>query len=185
MAKAAPTTAPETTNAAPAPKVPSKMELCKALYKEVFAKDYDLQGKSQRAVFIARAQSELGMTKNGANTYYQNISNAERGGELYKYNKYERKGKAAPKANADDENNTGLPPVAGTPAPKPAPTKAQVKAAEGQANKTGADISQRWQLKDPKGNVVNSFSSREKAKKASIQAGAGYTWSDRDEKKAS
>lgn len=163
------------TNAATETKQPSKMDQCKALYDEVFAPGYDLEGKSQRAVFIKRAIDELGMTKNGANTYYQNISNAKRGQPLYKYNRYEgkgtREGGEGKAPAAEEDTGLGLPPVA-------APTKSQVKAAESTAIGSARDLSQRWQLKNPEGEVVNSFSSRDKVKRAAVQAGEGFTWVD-------
>lgn len=168
-----------TNTATTEPKLPSKMERCKALYDEVFAPGYDLEGKSQRAVFIKRAIEELGMSKNGANTYYQNISNAKRGQPLYKYNRYEGKGsrtegEEGKKPEAKEDTGLGLPPVA-------APTKSQVKAAESTAMGSARDLSQRWQLKNPEGVVVNSFSSRDKVKRAVVAAGEGFTWADANE----
>lgn len=166
------TTVSDAANAAPAVgevKAKSKMAECKELYDEVFAKGYDLGGKSQRAVFIARAQAEKGMTKSGANTYYQNLSNAARGKPLYKYNKYV--GKAGSKSSEAPKNDA----EAGLDLPgATSPTKASIKAAELQAGKTTADLTQRWQVLDD-GEVVNSFSTRNAAKKA---ATGGLTWVD-------
>lgn len=156
-------------------KAPSKMDICKELYAEVFAKGYDLGGKSQRAVFIARAIAEKGMTKNGANTYYQNISNAQRGKGLYKYNKYVGKAGSkpaeakAPVAGKAEEAGLDLP---GTGAP--VVSKADIKNAEEQATKTATDLTLRWQLLNGE-EVVNSFATRNEAKKAAV---GGLTWAD-------
>ena len=70
----------------------SKMQLAIQLYNEIFAPGYKLDGKTQRAVFIERAITEIEMTKNGASTYYQNISNkVNKGMKLYHYNKPTKK----------------------------------------------------------------------------------------------
>lgn len=160
------TVAPEATPA----KAPSKMELCGKLYEEVFTPGYDLGGKSQRSVFITRAQAEHGMTKNGANTYYQNLSNAARGKGKYKYNKYVSK--AGSKADVAEKGKTadaGLDlPGAGK------PSKGAVAAAEKAATKTATDLTQRWQVLDGT-EVVNSFPTRSAAKKAAVN---GLTWAD-------
>jgi len=180
MKTAQATTAPVDANvpaadvapATPEAKAPSKMDICKALYAEVFAPGYDLGGKSQRAVFIKRAQEEKGMTKNGANTYYQNISNATRGKGLYKYNKYV--GKAGSKSEAKATPGAA-PAEAGLDLPGgPAVTKTDVKNAELQAAKTATDLTLRWQLLDGE-EVVNSFATRNEAKKAAV---GGLTWAD-------
>lgn len=167
----------DTTNAPAAPaaaveKAPSKMAKCEALYNEVFKPGYDLGGKSQRAVFIKRAMEELEMTKNGANTYYQNLSNAARGKGKYKYNKYV--GKAGSKA----ETNAKAPEAAGE-AGLELPGgvklgKTDVELAEAQALKTANDLSKRWQVLDDD-VVVNSFDTRNAAKKA---ATGGLVWRD-------
>lgn len=162
-------------DAAPAAeaKTPSKMEICKELYDEVFAPGYDLGGKSQRAVFIARAIAEKGMTKNGANTYYQNISNAKRGKGLYKYNKYVGKAGSksaeAGKAGADKTEEAGLDLPGNT-----GPTKSEIKKLEEQAASTAKDLTKRWQLLDD-GQVIDSFDTRNQAKKAAV---GGLTWAD-------
>lgn len=70
----------------------SKMQQAQAIYNEVYAKGYDLQGKSERAVFMDRVVAELGMTKHGANTYHQNLRNMNvHGKSLYEYNKTAKK----------------------------------------------------------------------------------------------
>lgn len=52
----------------------SKMQLCMDLYAEITTPGYNLNGQSPRSVFVTRCVAENGMTKNGANTYYQNIA---------------------------------------------------------------------------------------------------------------
>lgn len=77
------------TNAAAAapvaPAVPSKMDKAKPLFAGLRDGSIEVdEGKSQRATFIARAQlPEIGMTKNGAATYWQNLVSLEKGGKLY------------------------------------------------------------------------------------------------------
>lgn len=135
-------------------KAPSKMERAKALYAEVFSKGYDLEGKSQRKVFTERAMAEIGLTKNGANTYFQNLSNANRGQALYKYNK------AAPKSTPPAEaDNDGLPPTVNV------PSRNDVEHAEQQVAGVIADLTHRWKVQNEAGVIVNSFTSRDKARK--------------------
>ena len=70
----------------------SKMQLARVIFTEVFTRGYNLEGKTQRAVFIERCIAEIGLTKNGASTYYQNISNqVNKGMKLYHYNKSSKK----------------------------------------------------------------------------------------------
>lgn len=172
--KTATTAAPVDTTAtqeAAAPKI-SKMAKCQIIYDEVFTPGYDLGGKGQRAVFIARAIAEKAMTKSGANTYYQNLSNKARGKGLYKYNKYQ--GKAGSKSDVAAKAGAA-PAEAGLDLPgAPTLTKTQIKAAEDAANKTSADLTKRWQVLDD-GVVINTYGSREQAKKA---ATGGLTWAD-------
>lgn len=167
---AAATVEPTTAPAATKPK--SKMELCEELFNEVFKPGYDLGGKSQRAVFIARAMAEKGMTKNGANTYYQNLSNAARGKGKYKYNKYV--GKAGSKSDAAKTTKPEAEAGLDLPGAGAGPTKAGIKAAEQQAGKTTADLTKRWHVLDGT-EVVNSFDTRNAAKKAAV---GGLTWAD-------
>lgn len=158
--KTATTTAIATTEVAET-KVPSKMELAKVLFAEIYGPEYDLGGKSQRQVFIARAQSEINLTKAGANTYFQNLTNLSRGDSLYKYNTYEAK----PKADGADSaptSDAGLPGSS-----KAKPTKAAVKSAEAQVT---ADLSKRWQVWNTKRNSqVNSFGTKTKAEEYAKQ----------------
>ncbi len=147
-------TAPATTETTTEVKAPSKMMLASELYDKVFGKGFDLAGKSQRARFIELAQSEIGLTKAGANTYFQNLSNKARGDKLYKYN-------TSPKKAVETTTDGG----AGSPAKEPAkkPTKAAVKAAEAKASAVTVDLSKRWQVCNSKGTCVNSFSTKAKA----------------------
>lgn len=79
----------DATNVAPAapaaPVVPSKMDKAKVLFAGLNDGTIALaEGKSARATFIAAAQLEdIGMTKNGAATYWQNLVSAAKGGKLY------------------------------------------------------------------------------------------------------
>ena len=77
----------------------SKMDQAKVIYDEVYGnKDYDLQGKSQRAVFIERAMDEAGLTDAGARSYLQNLRNVHvHGKSLYEYNK---------RADGDESNSS-------------------------------------------------------------------------------
>ena len=146
-------TAPvETTTAE---KAPSKMQKARALYEKVFGPGFDLNGKSQRARFIELAQTEIGLTKAGANTYFQNLSNAARGDKLYKYNTT-KKASASNGEGAEEGRAEGG-------SRKRQPTKAEVKTAETKATATAVDLSKRWQILNAKGTLVNSFSTKAKA----------------------
>lgn len=176
MTTATATATTETTApAATAPvKAPSKMARCKVLYDEVFAPGYVLNGETQRAVFIKRAMAELEMSKHGANTYYQNLSNDARGLGKYKYNKYQGKAgskaetaKSEAKGKTEAEAGLDLPGAVG-------PSKSDIKAAEQAAAKTTNDLTQRWQVLDGD-EVVSSFATRNAAKNAAV---GGLTWAD-------
>ena len=127
-------------------KAPSKMKLAADLFKRVFTAGFDLDGKSQRARFIDLAQSEIGLTKAGANTYFQNLSNEARGQKRYKYNTTKKAGEGETAATTEK-----------------APSKAAVKQAEAKATATAVDLSKRWQILNKKGTLVNSFSTKAKA----------------------
>lgn len=142
--------------AVPAAKEPTKMDRAKILFAEVFSRDYELNGDSQRKVFIARSQAEIGLSKAGANTYFQNLSNQSRGKSLYEYNKYAGKGAAKPEA-AEGGDAGGLPGQATK------PTKAAVAAAEKKTVVTAVDLGKRWQIQNPKGVAVNSFGTKKAA----------------------
>ena len=117
-------------------KAVSKMQLAKAIYSQIFTRGYQLNGKSQRAVFIERCIAEVGMTKHGASTYYQNISNqVNKGMKLYAYNKPAKK-----------------------------TTKKEVAAAEQAALLMLPHLEkQRWMVVDENGVEVNCFKSRQQA----------------------
>lgn len=74
---------------AAAPAAPmSKMDHSRILFAEIYAPGYKLKmegAKSQRSEFVKRAMAEFGATKNGAATYFQNLSNEAKGQPLYKY----------------------------------------------------------------------------------------------------
>jgi hypothetical protein len=66
----------------------SKMAHSRILFAEIYAPGYKLKmegAKSQRSEFVKRAMAEFGATKNGAATYFQNLSNEAKGQPLYKY----------------------------------------------------------------------------------------------------
>lgn len=87
------------TNAAPAaPVVPSKMDKAKILFAGLRDGSIALaEGKSARATFIAEAQNaEIGMTKNGAATYWQNLVSKEKGGKLYPHTSTKKTADAKP-----------------------------------------------------------------------------------------
>ena len=142
---------------APEVKAPTKMELAKKLYDEIYSSGYDLEGKSQRQVFIARAQAEIGLTKAGANTYFQNLSNEARGQGRYKYNAYEAKPKAEGTAGGTEAELPG----------SKAPTKAAVRKAEAQVT---ADLTKRWVVWNTKKDMaVNSFGTKKAADEYAAQ----------------
>lgn len=84
-------TAANATAQAPAaaPAAPmTKMDHSRILFAEIYAPGYKLRmegAKSQRSEFVKRAMAEFGATKNGAATYFQNLSNEAKGQPLYKY----------------------------------------------------------------------------------------------------
>jgi hypothetical protein len=128
----------------------SKMEQARVIFNEVFARGYDLQGKTQRAVFIERAMAEIPMSKHGAGTYYQNLSNQANGQKLYKYNKPAKK-----------------------------KTVAEVREAEAQIVALLQHLpKERWMVVDESGQEVNNFNSRAKA--MDFAKVNGYKWADRN-----
>lgn len=77
-----------TTPAAEPAAVLTKMDHARKLFAEVYSQGYKFKvegSKSQRNEFVKRAIAEFGMTKNGAATYFQNLSNEAKGEKLYKY----------------------------------------------------------------------------------------------------
>lgn len=128
----------------------SKMQQAIVLFNEINTRGYQLNGKTQRAVFIERAMQEVGLSKNGAATYFQNISNkVNKGMKLYHYNKPAKK-----------------------------VTKSTVKAAEEQVLLALPLLEKhRWMAIDENGVEVNSFTVRSKAQEfAKVN---GYKWADR------
>lgn len=133
-------------------KAPSKMQLARKIYDQIFTRGYNLNGKTQRSVFIERCIDEIGMTKNGASTYYQNISNqVNKGMKLYAYNK---------------------------PATKKKVTKQEVVQAEQKLLALPLLSKERWMVVDEKGQEVNCFSSRTKAQ--TFAKDNGMKWLDRN-----
>lgn len=133
-------------------KAPSKMQLARKVYDEIFTRGYNLNGKTQRSVFIERCIDEIGMTKNGASTYYQNISNqVNKGMKLYAYNK---------------------------PSTKKKVTKQEVVQAEQKLLALPLLSEERWMVIDEKGQEVNCFSSRTKAQ--TFAKDNGMKWLDRN-----
>ena len=83
--------------AAPAaePKLPSKMFQARELLNKIKGETLP-EGRSVRQEFIARGQSEIGLTKSGAITYYNNLKSEAAGKALYPHS-----GKKASKPAAD------------------------------------------------------------------------------------
>lgn len=76
------TTAPAAAPAAP--KAPSKMDKARELYVKLKDADYTVpEGSSIRKEFISAAIANIGLTKNGAITYYNNLQNEAKGKPLY------------------------------------------------------------------------------------------------------
>lgn len=123
------------TNVTPIVKV-TKMSLAKVLFAEIFSQGYQLNGKTQRAEFIARGMAEHEFTKHGAGTYFQNLTNLAAGKPLYLYNKTK---------------------------PKVAKTKADVAAAEAQLLLTHQVAEERWMTVNAEGHHVSSFKTRTEA----------------------
>lgn len=108
--------------AAPAaPVVPSKMDKAKILFAGLRDGSIALaEGKSARATFIAEAQNaEIGMTKNGAATYWQNLVSKEKGGKLYPHTSTKKTADAKPADAAPAAETTEEP--AGSAADEVAP----------------------------------------------------------------
>lgn len=123
------------TNVTPIVKV-TKMSLAKVLFDQIFTQGYQLNGKTQRAEFIARGIAEHAFTKHGAGTYFQNLTNLAKGQPLYKYNKTKPKAKT---------------------------TKADVAAMEAQLLLTHQEATERWMAVNAEGQHVSSFKTRTEA----------------------
>lgn len=50
----------------------TKMDQARDLYRQIVAKPAP-EGHTHRGVFMERAQAEIGLTKSGANTYFQKL----------------------------------------------------------------------------------------------------------------
>lgn len=83
------TAAPAAAAAPAAPKAPSKMDKARALYNSLKDPAYVVpEGSSVRKEFISKASvpvadGGIGLTKNGAITYYNNLQNEAKGKPLY------------------------------------------------------------------------------------------------------
>lgn len=148
-----------TTTTAAEAKAPTKMDLARPLFAEIYKQGYKLSEgcKSQRSEFIKRGMAELGLTKNGAATYFQNLTNESRGEGVYKY------------AKKRDVNTAETGTAAGA--------GQALEAAKGNAgeNEIGAH---RWMTVNAAGEEINSYTSRDKAKKAASET--GLEWKDRN-----
>lgn len=145
-----------TTNTAAAEAKPvTKMEQAKKLYAEIFTPGYKLKEgtTSQRSEFIRRAIDEFQMTKAGAGTYYQNLSNKDRGQDLYKYNKKKTGTKAEVK-----EGEVAAGTVTGQ-----ANQALESKGKNDQTTDEGSVGQYRWTCKNEAGEEVASFPTRSKA----------------------
>lgn len=76
-------TASNVTEAADMPKPETKMAKCRGLLNEIKADAANLVDTSVRQEFIKRAISEIGMSKAGAITYYNNLNREAQGKPLY------------------------------------------------------------------------------------------------------
>lgn len=161
------TNTPAATTTAPAAEAPTKMDHAKKLFNEIFTPGYKFKhqdAKSQRGEFIKRAMAEFGMTKAGAGTYYQNLSNnIHKGEKLYKY---------TPKKKGD---------VAGA--------EGQLKTTTAQADASkdltpnGGDIGKfRWIVENAEGTELESWATRSEAQGRAKEL--GVEWADRKAKPA-
>ena len=93
--------------AAPAKEM-TKMDHSRILFAEIYAPGYKLKmegAKSQRSEFVQRAMAEFGATKNGAATYFQNLSNEAKGQPLYKYTPKKKEATAGAEGQLTDTTN--------------------------------------------------------------------------------
>lgn len=143
-------------------KAPSKMDLVRPIFEEIYTEGYKLSEgcKSQRAEFIKRAQEEASMTKNGAATYFQNLSNQAKGQALYKYN-------VAKKVNDEEQTKETVNQA----------TTALDETTEESAEKSTVGLF-RWITKNAEGEETASFESRAKAQAAALVT--KQTWADRN-----
>lgn len=136
----------------------SKMDQARVIYNEIHTQGYNLNGKTQRATFIARAQAEI-TDKNGvvacskhcAGTYYQNLSDhINKGKGLYHRNKPSKKPSKKSVADAEAAVLLSLPHLA----------------------------KERWMVVNEIGEEVNNFKSRSEAQAAAKVN--GFKWADRN-----
>lgn len=98
-----------TAAAAPAveeAKAPSKMSLARGLLKTIQGETLP-EGTSVRQAFIARGQSEIGLTKSGAITYYNNLKSEAAGKALYPHSGKKKAAAPAAEANAESGDQAG------------------------------------------------------------------------------
>lgn len=146
----------------------SKMELARPLYKEIYTEGYQLKAegaKSQRGEFVKRAMAEIGLTKHGAATYFQNLSNESRGMPTYKHSK-----KTGSKASTTVADATGQL----TQTTEEAADANSKVATEGEIGKY------RWLVTNAAGEELSSWPTRSKAQ-AEAKAIEGE-WTDRNAK---
>lgn len=137
----------------------SKMAQARVIYNEIHTPGYKLDGQTQRAAFIKRAQAEIVDAKTGqvacskhcAGTYYQNISdNVNKGLGLYHRNKPAKKATKKSVAAAEAAVLLSLPHL----------------------------VKERWMVVNGEGMEVNNFKSRSEAQAAAKVN--GFKWVDRN-----
>jgi hypothetical protein len=163
-------------------KTPSKMDLARPIFNEIYAPGYKLSEgvKSQRAEFIKRAQAEIGMTANGAATYFQNLSNQAKGDPLYKYNGKKKAAEQTTEAPTVGEVKTAEDATNAT--ATQAIDAANAQASTGPSNDSDevtAIGEHRWMVVNAAGEEINSFPSRAKAITAAKEL--NLDWQDRND----
>lgn len=151
--------------AAPAKEM-TKMDHSRILFAEIYAPGYKLKmegAKSQRSEFVKRAMAEFGATKNGAATYFQNLSNEAKGQPLYKYTP--KKKTKADTAQAEGQLNETTTQAGGT-------ADLNNSAGEGEIGKF------RWTVSNEAGEEVASFPIRKTAQE--YAKANGLTQGDRN-----
>lgn len=113
-----------TTTEAAAPKAPSKMDRAKEIFAELKDASKVAEGKTARATFIDRAVAELQMSKQGAATYWQNLTSLDKGGKLYPHSGSKKKVEGELEAPVADDK---------------APEEAPADNAEDQGDSSGAE----------------------------------------------
>lgn len=169
------TNATETTTTEAA--APNKMQRCAELYKEIFTRGYDLKGKSQRSNFIERAQAEVGMTKAGAATYFQNLSNKNKGEDLYKYNNKKKTNTNEEVKGKEEQTNTTT--VQANAAANAEENKGPVdeKPVQRDGERQAEVGTHRWIVMNAAEEEIDSFPTRAQAKAAA--SADNLQWADR------